>query len=163
MGHGPGDKGSCAAGRIQDRTFTLVGRLQYGYDGRRWTEWIAAFDGERTGTLSEDNGAFVFSLLFALTQPLPPAEQLRLGATTAVEGQSYTIASNEQVALFAAQGELPKLPELGRPFAVVELRNERGLVPSLDYGSAPPTAALGRSVPTSAPNCVCALYRWRPW
>ena len=46
-----------AAGRIDGKAFTLVGRLQYGYEGGRWTEWIAAFDGERTGVLSEDNGA----------------------------------------------------------------------------------------------------------
>ncbi|MET0208737.1 MAG: DUF4178 domain-containing protein, partial [Burkholderiaceae bacterium] len=55
-------------------------------------------------------------------------------------------ASNEQVSLVSAQGELPKLPELGRPFAVVELRNDKGQVLSLDYGSIPPTASLGRSV-----------------
>ncbi|RZI88728.1 MAG: DUF4178 domain-containing protein, partial [Variovorax sp.] len=135
-----------AAGRIQDKPFTLVGRLQYAYDGGRWTEWIAQLDGERTATLSEDNGAFVFSLPLALQQPAPPPGELRVGATTAINGQSYTVASNEQVALVSAQGELPRLPELGRKFAVVELRNEKGLVLSLDYDTSPPTATLGRSV-----------------
>ena len=48
-----------AAGRIQDQPFTLVGRLQYSYEGGRWTEWIAALDGDRTAILSEDNRAFV--------------------------------------------------------------------------------------------------------
>ena len=45
-----------AAGRVDGQPFTLVGRLQYAYPGGRWTEWIAALDGERTGVLSEDNG-----------------------------------------------------------------------------------------------------------
>lgn len=146
-----------AAGRIQNKPFTLVGRLQYAYDGGRWTEWVAQLDDEpgansavavdgRTGTLSEDNGAFVFSLPLALQQPAPPADQLQVGATTAVNGQSYTVASNEQVALVSAQGELPRLPELGRKFAVVELRNEKGLVLSLDYATDPPSASLGRAV-----------------
>lgn len=134
-----------AAGRIQDKSFTLVGRLQYSYAGGRWTEWIAALDGG-TGTLSEDNGAFVFSLPLALQQPAPPPDALRVGATTAFNGQSYTVASNEQVSLVSAQGELPRLPELGQPFAVVELRNDKGLVLSLDYATEPPTASLGRSV-----------------
>ena len=62
-----------AAGRIQDQPFTLVGRLQYSYAGGRWTEWIAALDGDRTGILSEDNGAFVFSLPFELQRAAPPA------------------------------------------------------------------------------------------
>ena len=135
-----------AAGRIQDKPFTLVGRLQYAYEGGRWTEWIAQLDGDRTGTLSEDNGAYVFTLPYSLKQPAPPAGALVVGATTAFDGQNYTVASNQQVTLVSAQGELPKLPDLGKPFAVVELRNDKGLVLSLDYGSAPPAASLGRSV-----------------
>ncbi|MEJ8821904.1 DUF4178 domain-containing protein [Variovorax humicola] len=135
-----------AAGRIQDKPFTLVGRLQYSYAGGRWTEWIAALDSDRTGTLSEDNGAFVFSLPLALRHAAPPVSALRVGATTAINGENYTVASNEQVQLVSAQGELPKLPELGRPFAVVELRSDKGLVLSLDYGANPPGAYLGRAV-----------------
>ncbi|RYF35233.1 MAG: DUF4178 domain-containing protein [Comamonadaceae bacterium] len=135
-----------AAGRIKDKPFTLVGRLQYAYDGGRWTEWIAQLDGERTATLSEDNGAFVFSLPLELQRIAPPSGELRVGATTAINGNTYTVASNEQVALVSAQGELPRLPELGRKFPVVELRNDKGLVLSLDYGTNPPTASLGRSV-----------------
>ena len=61
-----------AAGRIQDKPFTLIGRLQYTYPGGRWTEWIAALDGDRTGILSEDNGAYVFALPFDLQRTAPP-------------------------------------------------------------------------------------------
>ncbi|RZL64990.1 MAG: DUF4178 domain-containing protein [Variovorax sp.] len=135
-----------AAGRIQDKPFTLVGRLQYSYPGGRWTEWVAALDGDRTAILSEDNGAFVFALPLELQQPAPPADSLRVGATTAVNGKSYTVTSNERVALVSAQGELPRLPEVGREFAVVELRSEQGLVLSLDYDTEPPSAYLGRAV-----------------
>ena len=135
-----------AAGRVDGQPFTLVGRLQYSYPGGRWTEWIAALDGERTGLLSEDNGAFVFSLPVELQQPASPAADMRVGATTAVNGQSYTVASNEQVTLVSAQGELPRLPDLGKPFPVVELRSDQGQVLSLDYDTQPPGAYLGRAV-----------------
>lgn len=135
-----------AAGRFQNQPFTLVGRLQYRYGGGRWTEWIAALDGDRSAILSEDNGAFVFTLPFESSRVVPAAAELRVGATTAFNGQTYTVASNEQVSLVSAQGELPRLPELGRPFAVVELRNDQGQVLSLDYDSDPPGAYLGRAV-----------------
>ncbi|CAN5684947.1 DUF4178 domain-containing protein [soil metagenome] len=135
-----------AAGRIQDKPFTLVGRLQYSYAGGRWTEWIASLDGDRTAILSEDNGAFIFALPLELDREAPPADTLRVGATATFNGQNYTVASNEQVTLASAQGELPKLPELGKPFAAVELRNDAGLVLSLDYASTPPVAYLGRAV-----------------
>jgi len=135
-----------AAGRVDGQPFTLVGRLQYSYPGGRWTEWIAALDGERTGLLSEDNGAFVFSLPLELQQPVSPAADMRVGATTAVNGQTYTVASNEQVTLVSAQGELPRLPDLGKPFPVVELRSDQGQVLSLDCDTQPPGAYLGRAV-----------------
>ena len=52
-----------AAGRLQGLAFTLVGRLQYGYEGGTWNEWHALFDADdgrgRSGWLSEDNGAYV--------------------------------------------------------------------------------------------------------
>lgn len=135
-----------AAGRLQNKPFTLVGRLQYSYPGGRWTEWIAALDGERTGVLSEDNGAFVFALPHTLDRAAPAPTDLRVGATTAFNGQNYTVSSNEQVALVSAQGELPRLPELGKTFAVVELRSDTGEVLSLDYDTQPPGAYLGRAV-----------------
>ena len=135
-----------ASGRIQDKPFTLVGRLQYATAEGRWTEWIAQLDGERTGILSEDNGAYVFMLPLVMQVPAPPAADLRVGMTTAVNGQSYTVASNEEVKLLSAQGELPRLPELGRPFRAVELRNDKGLVLSLDYDTQPPSSYLGRAV-----------------
>jgi hypothetical protein len=135
-----------AAGRIQDQPFTLVGRLQYGHAGARWTEWIAALEDGRSGILSEDNGAYVFSLPYELQRTAPPPTDLRVGATSAFNGQSFTVSSNEQVALLSAQGELPHLPELGRAFPMVELRSENGLVLGIDYGTHPPTAHLGRSV-----------------
>jgi len=144
-----------AAGRIDGRPFTLIGRLQYSYPGGRWTEWIAAFDdgpgndqnGDiATGILSEDNGAFVFAMPFVLARDEPHPEDLRVGATTAFNGQSYTVSSNERVSLTSAQGELPRLPDLGVPFTAVELRSDKGEVLSLDYDTRPPSAYLGRSV-----------------
>lgn len=51
-----------------------------------------------------------------------PAERFRLGATTAISGKPLSVASNQQVSLKSAQGELPRLPALGVPFAMVELQ-----------------------------------------
>ena len=135
-----------AAGRLEKQPFTLVGRLQYATAEGRWTEWIAQLDGERTGLLSEDNGAYVFALPLVLQRPAPPAADLRVGMTTAINGQNYTVASNVEVSLRSAQGELPRLPALGEPFRVVELRSDKGQVLSLDYDTAPPGAYLGRAV-----------------
>jgi len=135
-----------AGGRWQEKTFTLVGRLQYRGDTGAWTEWNALFDDGSPGVLGEDNGAYVFSFPAAMRREVPPAPQFRVGATTAIEGKPFNVASNEQVSLISAQGELPKLPPLGQAFAMVELRSADGEVLSIDYGAQPPQLARGRSV-----------------
>ncbi|HXE50866.1 MAG TPA: DUF4178 domain-containing protein [Ramlibacter sp.] len=135
-----------ASGHWQDRAFTLVGRLQYRASSGAWAEWIAVFDDGSHGVLGEDNGAYVFSLPAAIGRELPAAPQLRVGATTAIDGKPFEVASNEQAQLVSAQGELPKLPPLGQAFPMVELRSADGEVLSIDYGTQPPQLTRGRSV-----------------
>jgi endogenous inhibitor of DNA gyrase (YacG/DUF329 family) len=135
-----------ASGRWRDRAFTLVGRLQYKGETGAWTEWNALFDDGSAGVLGEDNGAYVFSLPAAIQRAVPQAAQFRLGATTAIDGKPFEIASNEQVALISAQGELPKLPPLGQTFPMVELRSADGEVLSIDYGAQPPQLTRGSAV-----------------
>lgn len=139
-----------ASGVWQGRNFTLVGRLQYKYAQGTWTEWYAVLDDGQPAFLSEDNGAYVFSQPTSLQRAVPAAENFRVGATTAINAKPFSVASNEQVSLLSAQGELPRLPALGAPFAMVELRSADGDVLSVDYGTAAtsgaPVLSLGRSV-----------------
>lgn len=134
-----------AQGRWQGRAFTLAGRLQYRSASGAWTEWNALFDDGSSAWLAEDNGSYVLALPAQTGRPVPQAEQFRIGGTTAINGKSYTVAFNEQVALVAAQGELPRLPPLNQPFAMVELRSADNEVLSVDYGTAPPQLARGRA------------------
>lgn len=141
-----------ASGSWKGQGFTLLGRLQYKYGEGTWTEWHAVLADGSSAFLSEDNGAYVFTTAQPVQRDLPAAERFRVGATTAINGQSFSVASNQQVALVAAQGELPRLPELGRSFAMVELRSEAadakstGEVLSVDYSTQPPSVSMGRSV-----------------
>jgi ribosomal protein S27E len=136
-----------ASGQIDGQGFTLVGRLQYTYREGRWTEWEALLADGSSGTLSEDNGAYVFSRPQPMQRALPAPEHFRVAATTAINGETYAVTSNETVSLLAAQGELPRLPPLGRPFAMVELRSQGSArVLGIDYGTQPPTVSLGRPV-----------------
>jgi ribosomal protein S27E len=143
-----------ASGVWDKKAFTLVGRLQYKYGEGTWTEWHAVLSDGSSAYLSEDNGAYVFSVPMPSQRDLPDPDHFRVGATTAFNGKSYSVTSNQQVMLISAQGELPYLPELGRSFAMVELRSQgtgaigRGdaEVLSIDYGAQPPNLSSGRSV-----------------
>ena len=144
-----------ASGRFtaggEDLPFTLIGRLQYKSSNGVWTEWNAILDDGSMASLAEDNGSYVFTRPLALQRAVPDAAQFRVGITTAINGKPYSVAFNEQVTLISAQGELPKLPPLGTPFPVVELRSADGEVLSIEYspaGAEPATQAVsqGRAV-----------------
>ncbi|MBS0506814.1 MAG: DUF4178 domain-containing protein [Proteobacteria bacterium] len=139
-----------ASGRIRldgrDQPFTLIGRLQYQGEQGNWAEWIAYMPDGGSGILSEDNGAYVFTRPAPLGRAAPAPEQLRVGMTTAVAGQPFSVAANITARLLSAQGELPKLPPLGQPFTVVELRSADGEVLTIDYCQQPPQVQRGRAV-----------------
>ena len=140
-----------ASGRFkaggEDLPFTLIGRLQYKSSNGVWTEWNAILDDGSMASLAEDNGSYVFTRPLALQRAVPDAAQFRVGITTAINGKPYSVAFNEQVTLISAQGELPKLPALGTPFPVVELRSADGEVLSIEYspaGVVPATQSVSR-------------------
>lgn len=156
-----------AAGVWNKRAFTLVGRLQYKYAEGSWTEWHAVLADGSSAFLSEDNGAYVFSLPLPNPPNLAAAEAFRVGASTGINGKPFSVASNQPVSLLSAQGELPRLPELGQPFAMVELRSQSGQgsqsiigrdlepagaagrggeVLTIDYSTKPPTVCIGQAV-----------------
>ena len=135
-----------ATGRFEKRGFTLIGRLQYKAPAGSWAEWNALFDDGSTGWLAEDNGAYVFALPANLQGEVPAAQRLKVGTASVINGTPYTVGSHQQAMLVSAQGELPKLPPLGQPFDVVELRSDNGEVFSIDYGTQPPSCAKGKSV-----------------
>ena len=127
-----------ASGNWRGQSFTLVGRLQFKYAEGTWTEWYAVLADGSSAYLSEDNGAYVFAIPQNMARDMPPAERFRLAATTTINGTLFSVASNQQVMLLSAQGELPHLPALGQPFAMVELRSQ-GLAGSIKADGAAPT------------------------
>lgn len=133
-------------GKLGDVNFTIVGRLQYKYLGGSWNEWLVALDDGTSASLSEDNGSFVWSRTQPNAREMPQPAQWVVGNTTAFQGQSFSVASVQEVSLMAAQGELPKLSPLGQKFYIVELRSADAQVLSVDYSGQPASLALGRAV-----------------
>ena len=139
-----------ASGRIaldgKEQPFTLIGRLQYKSAAGVWAEWIAALDDGRTATLGEDNGAYVFTQPDAAAPVPPDLPRQPVGSAVTLAGQPWVLAFAGPAQLLAAEGELPRLPPLGQPFELVELRSDDGQVLSIDYGHQPPQVERGRAV-----------------
>ncbi|MDO9071806.1 MAG: DUF4178 domain-containing protein [Rubrivivax sp.] len=134
-------------GTRQGMAFTLVGRLQYGYEAGTWNEWHALFDNGRSAWLSEDNGAYVIAFDAARPGDAPALDGLRAGQRVLADGRAWDVASVVRARLIAAQGELPAPPRLQGEFTVVDLRNSAGEVATLDDIDAQrPGWSVGRSV-----------------
>ncbi len=136
-----------ASGTRQGVSFTLVGRLQYGYEGGTWNEWHALFDNGRSAWLSEDNGAYVIAFDAPLPADAPTLDALRAGQRVLADGRVWDAASVVRAKLIAAQGELPQPPNLTGEFSVIDLRNSAGEVATLDASDpARVQWSVGRSV-----------------
>ncbi|MBK6471563.1 MAG: DUF4178 domain-containing protein [Betaproteobacteria bacterium] len=134
-------------GTRQGVAFTLVGRLQYGYEGGTWNEWHALFDNGRSAWLSEDNGAYVIAFDAPRPADAPALDGLRAGQRVLADGRAWDVASMVRAKLIAAQGELPTPPRLEGEFTVVDLRNSAGEVATLDdVDPQRPGWSVGRSV-----------------
>ena len=144
-------------GRHQGVSFTLVGRLQYAYADGTWNEWHLLFEQAsaegppKSAWLSEDNGAYVLAFDVQPTPPdLPPADELHPGERRLVAGAAWSVASVTRAKLLAAEGELPRPPQLQGEFTVADLRSTGGEVGTLDYADPTrPTWSVGRSVALS--------------
>jgi len=136
-----------ASGTRQGMAFTLVGRLQYGYEGGTWNEWHALFDNGRSAWLSEDNGAYVIAFDAPRPADAPALAGLRAGQRVLADGRAWDVASVVRARLIAAQGELPAPPRLEGEFTVIDLRNSAGEVATLDdIDPQRPGWSVGRSV-----------------
>ena len=134
-------------GTRQGVSFSLVGRLQYGYDGGTWNEWHALFDNGRSAWLSEDNGAYVLAFDGPLPADAPALDTLRAGQRLVADRRGWEVASVVRAHLVAAEGELPVPPRLQGEFTVIDLRNAEGEVATLDgSNAAQPGWSVGRSV-----------------
>ena len=140
-----------STGQWMGSGFAVVGRLQMQGSEGHWNEWHLLFDGggdpPKVAWLSEDNGSFVLSLEVPLQEAAPDPARLQPGLPLSLAGQRWSVAAVTPTRIAAAQGELPRPPQLRESFPVVELRNERDEVASLEWSSpGAPSFSIGRAV-----------------
>ncbi|MFT3858747.1 MAG: DUF4178 domain-containing protein [Aquabacterium sp.] len=139
-------------GRYQGEPFSLIGRTQYAYKDHeghegRWTEWHALFDSGRSGCLSEDNGAYVFSFpLPAGMEALPDLTQRYIGDSVVLAERSWSLTARMDARVRAVEGELDRRVDPKAWHRIAELRNTSGEVLSIDVDEAPPSLHVGLAV-----------------
>ncbi len=137
------------SGQFEQRSFSLIGRLQLQYSDGYWNEWYALFDDGGTGWLSDASGQYVMTFQTELGRQLPPFEKLVPAARVTVGDLTYAASDVRTAKCTAGQGELPFKVGAGYPIKVADFRVADRFV-TLDYSDgATPRVYQGRAVQLS--------------
>jgi hypothetical protein len=93
-------------GRYGKLAFTVIGRIVYEHDRGRWSEWyLRSVDGG-SAWLSDAQGDYAVTTHASQTD-LPPAEQVRVAQSYAIDGMLFTVSSLTYAKYAGVEGELP--------------------------------------------------------
>ncbi|NBD07648.1 MULTISPECIES: DUF4178 domain-containing protein [Corallococcus] len=121
-------------GRVNGTAYQIVGHLQKDHGAGPWDEWYVELSDDRTGWLSESEGAF--HLLFTggveegiRLEDLHPGERLRL------RNRPLVVEERGHGRVVAAEGQLPSDVDPEADSHYVDATGPRGLFVTLDFGT----------------------------
>jgi hypothetical protein len=133
-------------GRFDGRTFTVIGRIAYEYDGGTWSEWHVLFEGGRTGWLSDAQLRYAVYERVSEPMALPPAAAIALGTSVGCRDQRFEVVTITDARYRGTEGELP-FESWNRELArFADLRSADSSVATIDYTDEPPAFFVGRTV-----------------
>jgi hypothetical protein len=94
-------------GRFGKEAFVVVGRIIYAYDRGGWNEWHLRTTSGASAWLSDAQGDLALSTPATKPGAPPPAEQLHVGQSYAIDGTLFTVASITRARYAGIEGELP--------------------------------------------------------
>lgn len=133
-------------GRIDDRAFTVVGRIVYAYDDGGWNEWHLAYADGKSGWLSDAQAEYAVTWPATPKAALPKAAALRVGARYTHAGVKFVVATITKARYQGVEGELP-FEYWGKDQMVfADMRTQNGDLATVDYSEDPPLFFAGKFV-----------------
>jgi hypothetical protein len=120
------------AGRLRGQPFRILGRVRYEADDGYWDEWYLELGDGSTALLEEEEGEYTLSQKRSLTSAVPPFEQMYVGTTLSISGQSFFVTERCSARVAGAEGQLPYRVRPGQAVRFVD-GNIGGQVAALEY------------------------------
>jgi ribosomal protein S27E len=121
-------------GKFEGHDFTLIGRVQLGWQSGVWDEWYASFDDGRWGWVAEAQGRYYVTFKVG-PRVLPPAESLEAGKKIFVEGLGrFAVSDLKSAEFMASEGELPEPLRPGETSFTADIEGAGGAFGTIDYG-----------------------------
>lgn len=133
------------AGRIDNRAFTVIGRIVYEYDGGVWSEWHLLFADNQTGWLSDAQRRYAIYSRVKETVRAPRAADLRVGTNVQIRGDAFEVATITDARYRGTEGELP-FESWDRTISrFADFYSSGPALATIDYTEEPPAVYVGRS------------------
>lgn len=133
-------------GRIDDRAFTVTGRIVYEYADGGWNEWHIAYADGTSGWLSDAQLEFAVSSLVQLQASLPAADKVSRGLGYRWHDRRLEITALTTARYKGVEGELP-FEFWGKDDVLfADLRGHDATFGTIDYSDDTPLLFIGRFV-----------------
>jgi hypothetical protein len=133
-------------GRLDDRPFTVTGRVLYQYARGGWNEWHLALDDGSSAWLSDAMAEYAVSRLDTGHAPLPPSNDLRGGTAFRFGDSAFRVTTITRAKYRTVEGELPFEYWDKDEVLFADLRSADGRFATIDYSEHPPLLFVGRFV-----------------
>jgi hypothetical protein len=133
-------------GTYRGKTFQVLGRILYEWEGGGWNEWHIVFSDGSSGWLSDAQLQYAVSFLVDSAPALPPAAQVFRGTQLEYNQVTYEVATITRASYKGVEGELP-FPFYGKSdMLFADLRTAGRPFGTLDYSDPAPALYLGEWV-----------------
>jgi hypothetical protein len=133
-------------GRIDQHTFTVIGRLVYAYEDGGWNEWHLGFPGGGSAWLSDAQAEYAVTRLAKAQNGLPSAEGVTVGTELVVEGRPLQVTTLTRARYVGFEGELPFQYQAQGDVLFADLRGSDEVFATIDYSETTPLLFFGRFV-----------------
>ena len=133
-------------GVYKGKSFQVVGRILYEWDGGGWNEWHLGFADGTSGWLSDAQLQYAVSFQVEPPTKLPEASEARPGQSYSYKGVEYQISTTTIAKYKGLEGELPFTFYDKDEMVFADLRTPGAQFGTLDYSEDPPLLFLGEWV-----------------
>lgn len=101
-----------ARGTFDRRSFSVIGRLRYGFGSGVWDEWFLSFDDGDSGWLQEDQGTYTYFERAIITDHAPQFRHLRSGQRITLGEMHMTVIEKGTAEILGTEGQIgfPVIP-----------------------------------------------------
>ncbi len=121
-----------AAGRLSGRSFTVRGRVRYGYERGYWDEWLLELDDGRQAWISEDESNLTLELHEELDDAPSGFATIQPGDQLTIRGKRYHVDEKDVAQCEGGEGQLPFVVVTGEKTPFLDLTGDETFA-TLEY------------------------------